>query len=62
MIFYMHALILVTYAPCAQALEHVVSNRAGSDGDEVRLESCDWFNLIVNFLFRELRDSPQVKK
>jgi len=29
---------------------------------EVNLESCNWFNVIGDFLFRELRDSPEVKR
>ena len=26
------------------------------------VESCRWFNLIIAFLFQELRDSPKVKR
>ena len=34
-----------------------------NDGSvEVNVESCDWLNVIVDFLFRELRDSPAVKR
>lgn len=25
-------------------------------------ETCIWFNLIVDFLFRELRDTPKIKR
>ena len=31
-----------------------------SGGDDV--EHCEWFNIIVAFLFQELRDSLRVKR
>ena len=30
--------------------------------DERRSESCDWLNSLVDFLFHQLRDSPELKK
>ena len=33
-----------------------------SEDQEVAVESCRWFNLIIAFLFQELRDSPRVKR
>lgn len=31
-------------------------------GLQVREETCHWFNLIVAFVFHELRDSATVKR
>ena len=25
-------------------------------------ESCDWMNVVADFLFQELRDSPEIKQ
>ena len=46
-----------------QSLEEVYGYVNGSnDSTEVKVESCNWFNVIVDFIFRELRDSPEVKR
>ena len=46
-----------------QSLEEVYGYVNGPDGStEVKVESCNWFNLIVDFIFREMRDSPEVKR
>ena len=51
------SIILLTPQWLQEVYTHV------NDGSvEVNVESCDWLNVIVDFLFRELRDSPTVKR
>lgn len=51
------SIILLTPQWLQEVYTHV------NDGSvEVNVESCDWLNVIVDFLFRELRDSPAVKR
>ena len=47
-----------------QRLQEVYAHVNGCDDGsvEVNVESCNWLNVIVDFLFRELRDSPEVKR
>ena len=51
------SIILLTPQWLQEVYTHV------NDGSvEENVESCDWLNVIVDFLFRELRDSPTVKR
>ena len=51
------SIILLTPQCLQEVYTHV------NDGSvEENVESCDWLNVIVDFLFRELRDSPTVKR
>ena len=54
------SIILIT----PQRLQEVYAQVNGCDDGsvEVNIESCNWLNVIVDFLFRELRDSPEVKR
>ena len=48
---------------CVQRLCEVYSQVNCEDGPtQVNVESCNWFNLIVDFLFRELRDSEEASR
>ena len=46
-----------------QGLEQVYEQVNSSDGAvHVNVESCDWLNVIIDFIFRELRDSPVTQR
>lgn len=48
-----------TYTKC---LEDVHDKFKDSPEEGLEGESCTWFNLIMDFLFKELRDTPRIKR
>ena len=48
----------------SQRLQDVYAQVNGTDGSDTIVvhETCQWFNIIVDFIFRELRDSPEAKR
>lgn len=61
--FYNPILILATCCFLhSQRLEEVFASLNGPEGTQVTKETCRWFNLISDFLFRELRDSAIVRR
>ena len=44
------------YTDVFQTLENLYQRK------EPIMESCDWMNVVADFLFQELRDSPEIKQ